>query len=348
HPLRAESVAWIAERKDVLSGLFFALTLLAWSSYARRKSLARYLVALLAASLGLLSKPMLVTIPFVLLLIDYWPLNRFRTEKIIWLLMEKIPFVLFAAVSAVTTVLAQHGHIDTFGFSLPLRFENTIVSYAIYLRQLIWPVDLAVLYPYPEKFFPFLTIAGSAALLIALSTIAIIYRKRLPFLFTGWFWFIGMLGPVLGIVQVGRHAHADRYTYLPLIGITIAIVWLSAELTKRFCFQKQIGAIVTVCLLIALAACTRHQISYWRNADSLWTHTLSVTTNNDGGHVAFASSLFAEGKTEEAIAHMRAATHIRPGVAGVYGEAPIALTQKQLDAGILFWSSRIDEQPADI
>src|SRR5436190_23089455 len=177
HPLRAESVAWIAERKDVLSGLFFALTLLAWSYYARRKSVTRYLLAVLAAALGTLSKPMLVTIPFVLLLIDYWPLNRFRKEKIIWLLLEKIPFALVAAVSAVATVLAQHGQIDTFGFSLPLRFENSIVSYAIYLLQLIWPVDLAVLYPHPEKFFLFPIIAGCIALLMALSAIAIIYRN---------------------------------------------------------------------------------------------------------------------------------------------------------------------------
>ncbi len=191
-------------------------------------------------------------------------------------------------------------------------------------------------------------IAGCVLFLVALSTVAILFRKRLPFLFTGWFWYLGTLVPVLGIVQVGRHAHADRYTYLPLIGIVVAIVWLFAELTKRFHFQKQIGAIATACLLVALAACTRHQMSYWRNAASLWTHTLSVTTNNDAGHIAFASSLFAAGKTEEAIAHMRAAMQIRPGVAGVYGEVPISLTQKQLDAGILFWSSRIDEQPGDI
>jgi hypothetical protein len=348
HPLRAESVAWIAERKDVLSGLFFALTLLAWSSYARRKSLARYLVALLAAALGLLSKPMLVTIPFVLLLIDYWPLNRFRTEKIIWLLMEKIPFALFAAVSAVATVLAQQGHIDTFGFSLPLRFENTIVSYAIYLRQLIWPVDLAVLYPYPEKFFPFLTIAGSAALLIALSTIAIIYRKRLPFLFTGWFWFIGMLVPVMGIVQVGRQAYADRYTYLPLIGVTIAIVWLVAELTTRWRFRKQIGALVSAVVMIALSACAYHQTTFWRNADSLWPHTLAVTTNNDGAHLAFATSLFAEGRTQEAIAHARAAAEIRPTNAGVYGEVPVGLEGKTLDEAILFWSARVENEPHNI
>ena len=348
HPLRAESVAWIAERKDVLSGLFFALTLLAWSYYARRKSVTRYLLAVLAAALGTLSKPMLVTIPFVLLLIDYWPLNRFRNEKIIWLLLEKIPFALVAAVSAVATVLAQHGQIDTFGFSLPLRFENAIVSYAIYLRQLIWPVDLAVLYPHPEKFFPFVIIAGSAALLIALSTIAIIYRKRFPFLFSGWFWFIGMLVPVIGIVQVGRQAHADRYTYLPLIGITIAIVWLIAELTVRWRFRKQIGALVSAVVIIALSACAYHQTTFWRNPDSLWPHTLAVTTNNDGAHLAFATSLFAEGKTEEAIAHARTAAQIRPANAGVYGEVPVGLEGKALDEAILFWSARVESEPNNI
>ena len=348
HPLRAESVAWIAERKDVLSGLFFALTLLAWSYYARRKSVTRYLLAVLAAALGTLSKPMLVTIPFVLLLIDYWPLNRFRKEKIIWLLLEKIPFALVAAVSAVATVLAQHGQIDTFGFSLPLRFENAIVSYAIYLRQLIWPVDLAVLYPHPEKFFPFVIIAGSAALLIALSTIAIIYRKRFPFLFSGWFWFIGMLVPVIGIVQVGRQAHADRYTYLPLIGITIAIVWLVAELTVRWRFRKQIGALVSAVVIIALSACAYHQTTFWRNPDSLWPHTLAVTTNNDGAHLAFATSLFAEGKTEEAIAHARTAAQIRPANAGVYGEVPVGLEGKALDEAILFWSARVESEPNNI
>ena len=226
-------------------------------------------------------------------------LDRFRKEKIIWLLLEKIPFALVAAGSAVATVLAQHGQIDTFGFSLPLRFENAIVSYAIYLRQLIWPVDLAVLYPHPEKFFPFLTVAGCAALLISLSAIAFIYRKRFPFLFTGWFWFVGMLVPVIGVVQVGRQAHADRYTYLPLIGITIAIVWLVAELTVRWRFRKQIGALVSAVVIIALSACAYHQTTFWRNADSLWPHTLAVTTNNDGAHLAFATSLFAEGKTEE-------------------------------------------------
>ena len=260
----------------------------------------------------------------------------------------EIPFALVAAVSAVATVLAQHGQIDTFGFSLPLRFENAIVSYAIYLLQLIWPVDLAVLYPHPEKFFPFVIIAGSAALLIALSTIAIIYRRRFPFLFSGWFWFIGMLVPVIGIVQVGRQAHADRYTYLPLIGITIAIVWLVAELTVRWRFRKQIGALVSAVVIIALSACAYHQTTFWRNADSLWPHTLAVTTNNDGAHLAFATSLFAEGKTEEAIAHARTAAEIRPANAGVYGEVPVGLEGKALDEAILFWSARVENEPNNI
>jgi tetratricopeptide (TPR) repeat protein len=245
-------------------------------------------------------------------------------------------------------VLAQHGQIDTFGFSLPLRFENALVSYTIYLRQLIWPVDLAVLYPHPETFFPFLIIAGCAALLIAFSAIAIIYRKRFPFLFTGWLWFIGMLVPVIGIVQVGRQGHADRYTYLPLIGITIAIAWLIADLTARWRFRKQIGALASAVVIIALSACAYHQTTFWRNADSLWPHTLAVTTNNDGAHLAFATSLFAEGKTEEAIAHAHAAAEIRPANAGVYGEVPVGLEGKTLDEAILFWSARVETEPNNI
>jgi hypothetical protein len=266
----------------------------------------RYLLAVLAAALGTLSKPMLVTIPFVLLLIDYWPLNRFRTEKIVWLLMEKFRSRCSPQSRRLPRCWPNRATSTPSASLCRYDSKNAIVSYAIYLRQLIWPLDLAVLYPHPEKFFPFLIIAGSAALLIALSTIAIIYRKRFPFLFSGWFWFIGMLVPVIGIVQVGRQAHADRYTYLPLIGITIAIVWLIGELTVRWRFRKQIGALVSAVVIIALSACAYHQTTFWRNADSLWPHTLAVTTNNDGAHLAFATSIFAERKTEEAIAHSSA------------------------------------------
>ena len=346
HPLRAESVAWVAERKDVLSGLFFALTLLAWSRYAHKRTITRYFIALLFAALGILSKPMLVTIPFVLLLIDYWPLNRFQTEKIIALVLEKIPFAFFATASAVGTVLAQQRTIIE--FPLLLRLENAIISYVIYLRQLIWPVDLAVLYPHPEQFFPLPIIVGCIACLTALSAIAVIFRRRFAFLFTGWFWFVGMLVPAIGIVQVGRQGHADRYTYLPLIGATIAIVWLLAEVTRRWRFQKPIGAVASILIVIALSACCYHQTAFWRDSDSLWPHTLAVTTNNDGAHLAFATSLFAEGKTDEAIAHARAAAEIRPANAGAYGEMPVALDGKALDQAILLCRARLEDEPNNI
>jgi tetratricopeptide (TPR) repeat protein len=157
-----------------------------------------------------------------------------------------------------------------------------------------------------------------------------------------------MLVPVIGIVQVGRQGHADRYTYLPLIGIPIAFVWLVAELTVRWRFRKQIGALVSAVVIIALSACAYHQTTFWRNADSLWPHTLAVTTNNDGAHLAFATSLFAEGKTEEAIAHARTAAEIRPANAGVYGEVPVGLEGKALDEAILFWSARVENEPNNI
>lgn len=350
HPLRVESVAWIAERKDVLSGLFFVATLAAYGRYARRPSAPRYLTALLAAALGLMSKPMLVSIPFVLLLLDFWPLNRWQASwpVITRLIAEKIPFLLLAAGSAIGTLLAQRGTINALSFPFSLRLENAAVSYVIYLRQLFWPMDLAVLYPHPENYFSFAMLGGCIALLVVFSFVVVIFRKRLPFLFTGWFWYLGMLVPVMGIVQVGRQGHADRYTYLPLIGIVLALVWLISEATGRLRYQGVIGAALGTAVVIAISVCAWHQVGFWRNADALWPHTLAVTTNNDGAHVAFATSLFAEGKTEEAIAHMRAAAQIRPATAGAYGEVPLGLTQKELNAGILFWNERVEANPGDV
>lgn len=347
HPLRAESVAWIAERKDVVSGLFFALTLLAWSFYFRKKSGAYYSLALLAAGLGLLGKPMLVTIPFVLLLIDYWPLARFKTERPSRLWLEKVPFLVLAAGSVTGTLLAQGSTVGTLGFPFALRLQNALVSSVIYLRQLFWPVDLAVLYPHPEEYFPGLIIVSCAFFVLEISVATIVFRRTLPFLFTGWFWYLGMLVPVIGIVQVGRQGHADRYTYLPLIGFTIAIVWLAAELTARFRLQKILGAAVGIAIVTASAACAYHQTTFWRDAESLWNHTLAVTSNNDGAHLAFATALFAEGKTEEAIAHMREAERLRPSNVGIFGEAPVATDEKQMNAAILIWSQRVQQHPEE-
>lgn len=348
HPLRAESVAWIAERKDVLSGLFFALTLLAYSAYARKQTVARYLLTLLFAALGLLSKSMLVTIPFVLLLLDFWPLARSKKKQVARLLLEKIPFALLAAGSAVGTLLAQHGTINKRGFSFLLRIENAIVACTIYLRQLFWPIKLAVLYPFPEKYFPISIITGSLLLLIVISASAVFFRKRFPFLLVGWLWFLGMLVPVLGLAQVGRQSYADRYTYLPLIGIVIAIVWLLAELGRHRRALKIFYAGAAAIICISLAACARRQTSFWQNPDTLWPHTLALTTNNDGAHLAFAASLFAEARTEEGIAHLRAAGKIRPSNLAASKTASIAQNKKkEIDAGLVFWSARVEQTPGD-
>ncbi len=343
HPLRAESVAWIAERKDVLSGLFFAALLWAYSWYAKRPRASRYLLCLFLAAGGLMAKPMLVTIPFLLLLIDYWPLRRFETEKTARLLMEKIPFAALAGGVIVATLLAQRGAMATAPPPPALRLENAVVSYAIYLRQTFWPADLAALYPQPDQFYRALVVLGSLLLLVSLTAAFVLWRKRRPFLLAGWLWFLGMLVPVIGLVQVGRQAHADRYTYLPQIGLLIAIVWLGADFLPR-----KIGAVAGAVAVAILSVLCCHQVGYWQNAETLWPHTIAVTERNDGAHLAFATALISEGKTEAAMAEVRAATEIRPSNAGVFGEVPAVATKEEIDAGQEFWRARVADYPGDV
>lgn len=347
HPLRAESVAWIAERKDVLSGFFFALLLLCYARYAGKTSFGRYLLICLAAALGLLAKPMLVTIPFVLLLLDFWPLQRFRQRSLRFLLLEKLPLLLLAAGVVIATLLAQRGAIAMGQLPFSLRFQNAIVSYAIYLRQTFWPVDLAALYQQPESFYPWPIVLISAAVIAAITAAVLATRRRNPFLVTGWLWFLGMLVPVIGLVQVGRQSHADRYTYLPQIGIFIALVWFIggiAAVARRQHLRNGL-ALLSISLLAVL---TYHQVGFWRNAETLWPHTIAVTENNDGAHLAFATALISSGKTEQAMAHLQRATAIRPSNAGVFGELPSLATKEQIEAGIAFWSARLEEAPRDL
>src|SRR6266542_5637271 len=234
HPLRVESVAWIAERKDVLSGVFFMLTLLAYAYYARLPGVGRYLVVVSLFGCGLMSKPMLVTSPFVLLLLDYWPLDRVKGQ--LWKrLAEKIPLLALSAVSSITTFLVQKGAVGRTE-ELPIleRINNAIVSYVLYIWQLLWPVNLAVFYPHPENRLPLWEIVSCLLLLICITVVAIALRKQRSYLITGWFWYLGMLVPVIGLVQVGWQGHADRYTYLPQIGLYIALTWGVADLTALY------------------------------------------------------------------------------------------------------------------
>ena len=227
HPLHVESVAWVAERKDVLSGVFFMLTLAAYSHYARAPSRSRYLLVALIFACGLMSKPMLVTLPFVLLLLDYWPLDKFKDEnsevgsRLRRLVMEKIPFLALSTCSCLVTLFTQRQGPHAMD-QLPFlwRLNNAFVSYLTYIWQMLWPVRLAVFYPHPNNRLPLVEVTVAIAFLIGVSLLVIRLRQSKPYLVTGWFWYLGMLVPVIGLIQVGEQAHADRYTYLPQIGLT--------------------------------------------------------------------------------------------------------------------------------
>jgi Flp pilus assembly protein TadD len=284
HPLHVESVAWVAERKDVLSAFFGLLTLLFYARYAVNKNQCSSLVLALTFFIcGLMSKSMVITLPFVMLLLDYWPLQRFGLSSAKRLLLEKVPFFLLIIVDSVLTFLAQQkGNAVTSltHFPLDIRIENIFVSYARYLGKIFWPVNLATPYS-PLRYWPVLVIIVSIVLFVALCIVVIMLRKRYPFVFTGWFWFAGMLVPVIGLVQVGAQSMADRYVYLPIIGILLIVVWGVAE----FCDTQQAprGAIIfgVVILCCASAVRARNQVDIWQNDGTLFSHALAVTTNNN-------------------------------------------------------------------
>src|SRR6266581_139950 len=281
HPLRIESVAWIAERKDVLSGVFFMLTLLAYLYYERLPRTGRYLLVVFVFACGLMSKPMLVTLPFVLLLLDYWPLDRIKGQ-VSKRVLEKIPLIALSAISSVATLVAQKGAVG-YTEELPVleRINNALVSYVLYIWQMLWPVNLAVFYPHPENRLPLWQISLSLLLLLCITAVAIALRKQRPYLITGWLWYLGALVPVIGLVQVGWQGRADRYTYLPQIGLYIAVTWALTDLTTSWRHQRTIlgvAALLTIGLL-SWGACV--QTWYWRDSETLFKHTLAVTTKND-------------------------------------------------------------------
>ena len=291
HPLRAESVAWIAERKDLTSGVFMMLTLGAYLGYARQPSFLRYALVLLAFVGGLMSKAMLVTVPFVLLLVDFWPLGRFaqsapgmwRTQSSrLALLLEKLPLLaLSAAASAITFFLQKRVAYQADDLPLLWRINNAATAYVTYIWRMIWPADLAAFYPHPLDRIPAWQVAGACALLIGFTALVVLWRQRRPYLLTGWFWYLGMLVPVIGIVDVGSQASADRYTYLPQIGLSICIVWAVAELAPRWQYRRQVFAAVAGSVIVAFSWIAWRQAAYWRNSEALWRRTLAVTSGND-------------------------------------------------------------------
>jgi Flp pilus assembly protein TadD len=344
HPLHVESVAWVSERKDVLSTLFGFLTLWAYARYAEAPGLGRYLLVVLGLALSLLAKPMLVTLPFVLLLLDYWPLRRWRPAAaasddgtppqpaipVGRLLLEKLPLlVLSAASSAVTVWAQQHGRAfqELADLPLPARLSNALVSYVDYLRQTIWPSDLAVLYPHPGANLPAWQVAGAAFLVLAVTALALWGGRRWPYLLVGWLWYVGTLVPVLGLVQVGLQARADRYTYVPLIGIFLLLSWGLTDLARRWrC--REVLACAAGLALICFMAITWAQARYWNDSVTLWHHTLEVTEGNYVAHNNLGEILTEQGKAAESSQHFREALRIRPDCPEAHNNLGIALVNQ--------------------
>lgn len=329
HPLHVESVAWISERKDVLSGLFFWLTLAAYVRYARAPSLPRYLPVLLLLALGLMSKPILVTLPVVLLLIDFWPLGRFKTVSRTKLFFEKIPLLLVSAFSAYATILAQKDSINlTLELPIATRAANALVSYLTYLWQMFWPVRLVPFYPHPGEQLAMSQIAIAAGVIGAITILTLSLRNRCPYLFTGWFWYLIMLVPVLGIIQVGLQAHADRYTYLSQIGPCILLTWSFSDALGSSALGRRLLTVAGVAVIAALGWLAWIQTSFWRNSETLWTHTLAVSGNNSIAHAGLGDVLLDRGQVDEAINEFRAALHLQPKSAYAENNLGAALLRK--------------------
>ncbi len=352
HPLRVESVAWVTERKDVLSGLFFMLTLGAYVRYVRQPwRLANYLLVLLFFVLGLMSKAMLVTLPFLLLLLDYWPLNRFASATpgtVRRLILEKMPLVALTVLSLVITVIAQGKSVrSSEAFPLPMRAGNMVVSYVTYIIQLFYPAKLAVFYPYPAHGQPVEKIALGLAALGAVSAAVLVWRRKYPFVLTGWLWYLGMLTPVIGIVQLGAQSHADRYTYLPQIGLYLALAWGGAKLGasargERFLLP---GVAAVICLLgiVAFRQCT-----YWRDSESLWRRALASTSDNALAHYNLAMTIAPKGSTDEAIAEFKSAIAIQPDYVDALNNLGDLLAQHgRTDEAIDVYRKALQTQPSD-
>ncbi len=364
HPLHVESVAWATERKDVLSTFFWLLTMWAYVRYAERPGSGRYLLILVCFSLGLMAKPMLVTLPGVLLLLDYWPLGRLSfkgpgaaaaspqpnpgvtLQRLIW---EKSPLLAIAALFSMVTFYVQ----KEVGAVLPLqalpiadRLANALVAYLGYLGQMFWPVRLAVLYPLPGQHLPLWQAPAAGLALAALSLLALRQARRQPYLLVGWLWYLGALLPVIGLVQVGVQAMADRYTYVPCIGLFIAVVWGTADLAARWRVPRFFLPVGAAVVLAALMICTWVQVGYWRDSISLYEHTLQVTRGNSIIRNNLGIALAAQGKTDQAITLYDEALRLNPDYAGAHNNLGIALAaQGKLDQAITHYEEALRLKP---
>ncbi len=404
HPLHVETVAWVAERKDVLSGLFFMLTLAAYAGYARRPfSLLRYLLVTALFALGLMAKPMLVTLPFVLLLLDYWPLGRIGAgsgergagslergagskergagirdarlgprhsrhglsslishpsslipsgflpapRSLLPAFLEKLPLMALAAVSCVVTYSAQGTALaDVQRLSFSSRMANALVSCAAYLGQVFYPVGLAAFYPHPHDSLPVAKVVGAGLLLVGISLAVLVYRRKCPYLLVGWLWYLGMLVPVIGLVQVGSQAMADRYTYLTQIGLCIALVWANERVLRGWAYRRWASGATAAVIMTILVCCAWQQVSYWKDDETLWTRALACTSENFLACSSLGTVMAERGQFDEAIALYEEALRIRPDYAHAHTNLGLALARRgQVDEAISHYQAALKIEP---
>jgi tetratricopeptide (TPR) repeat protein len=352
HPLHVESVAWIAERKDVLSTLFGLLGMLAWLRWVEHPGALRQAAVLACFGLGLLCKQMLVTLPFVLLLFDFWPLGRHRRVPVPSLLREKIPLLVLAAAASAMAVIAQRtggalGSLDA--YPLGARLANAVVAYAAYLQQTFWPAGLAVFYPHPGSDVPIGAVLGAAALLSVITALVAIWRRSRPYLAVGWLWYLGMLLPVIGIVQIGFQARADRYTYLPLVGIFIMLAWGVPDL---FPHRRRLLAVLAVASALVSAWLASLQTAYWRESISLFERAVEVTGENAVARHNLAAAYYHRGQPgdlERALEHYTEAVRIDPGYASAANSlAGVLLELGRTEEAIERWSQLLRIRPRAI
>jgi len=348
HPLHVESVAWIAARKDVLSTLFWMLAMWAYVAYAERPRAWRYFGVLLFYCIGLMSKPMVVTLPVVLLLMDYWPLRRFDVVSTKRLIVEKVPLILLT-LPVIWITFAAEKKIGALGslnaFPWDLRLSNALVSYVLYLWKTIYPISLSVYYPHVGQWSLWATLSA-LGLLVGITVLAICWRKRHPYLIVGWLWYLTTLLPVIGIVQIGSHAMADRYTYVPLVGIFLMLVWVGVAVTNKFQISAKSYAFAILLIMAPLAALSINQLSYWQNGVTLTRHVLDVIGDNIGTYNNLGNALARKGFLDDAIVNYKAALRIDPNYTdGMVNLGNVLLRKRQMVAAIEKYERALELAP---
>ena len=353
HPLALESVAFIAERKNVLSTMFLLLTLLAYAWYARKPGTSRYLVFAIFFALGLMAKPMLVTVPFALLLLDYWPLGRFTATASVaneqppsspsfgQLCLEKLPLLCMSAVSSLLTLKAQALDREIKIVPLVSRIANALYSYGIYLKQMVWPTDLAILYPYRDLPIFSASVVSSAVLVLAVTGLAVWQLKKRPYIAVGWFWYLGTLVPVIGLVHVGDLSHGDRYTYVPLVGVFIVIIWSAAEWITRFPSLRFALLPAGTLAVLALAVVANKGVANWHDGITIAEHSLAVTGSNCLMERSLGEALFSKGYRDEALQHFSRSVQEQPTDAALYDIGTIKLQQRKPDEAFAYFQQAL-------